>query len=135
VLTHHNGIPENGVQTVPPLKLFGEVTGAFAGQQPPAYWYWGHVHAGVAYKPTAHQNGMLCRCVGHSALPWGVSSDLQVSANVEWFETRNAGDPDDVLRVLNGFVFLQLSGATLKETYYDENGGGGLTRGWGGLRK
>lgn len=135
MLTHHNGIPENGVQTVPPLKLFGEVTGAFAGQQPPAYWYWGHVHAGVAYKPTAHQNGMLCRCVGHSALPWGVSSDLQVSANVEWFETRNAGDPDDVLRVLNGFVFLQLSGATLKETYYDENGGGGLTRGWGGLRK
>jgi hypothetical protein len=22
LLTHHNGVPENGVQTVPPLKLF-----------------------------------------------------------------------------------------------------------------
>jgi hypothetical protein len=123
VLTHHNGIPEKGVQTAPQLKLFGEVTGAFAGQNPPAYWYWGHVHAGVAYKPMTDQNGMLCRCVGHSGLPWGRSSDLQASPNVEWFETRNAADPDDALRVLNGFVFLQLSGATLKETYYDENGG------------
>jgi hypothetical protein len=123
VLTHHNGLPEDGVHTVPPLKLFGEVIGAFAGQRPPAYWYWGHVHAGVVYKPMADQSDMLCRCAGHSALPWGLSSDLEASPNVTWFETRNAADPDDLLRVFNGFVFLQLAGATLKETYYDENGG------------
>jgi hypothetical protein len=45
------------------------------------------------------------------------------SPNVAWFEQRNAGDPDDNLRVFNGFAFLQLSGAGLKETLYDENGG------------
>jgi hypothetical protein len=42
---------------------------------------------------------------------------------VVWFESRNAGDPADNLRVLNGFTYLQLDGATLNETFYDENGG------------
>jgi hypothetical protein len=32
-----------------------------------------------------------------------------------WFESRNAGDAADNLRVLDG--------ATLNETFYDENGG------------
>lgn len=123
VLTHHNGIPENGVQKNPPLKLFTEVTEAFTGHKPPAYWYWGHAHAGVAYKPLKDQSDMRCRCVGHSALPWGLSSDLQASHMVEWFEKRNAGDPDDNLRVLNGFAFLQLVGDSLTETLFDENGG------------
>jgi hypothetical protein len=40
-----------------------------------------------------------------------------------WFESRNAGDPADNLRVLNGFTYLQLNGAALNETFYDENGG------------
>jgi Calcineurin-like phosphoesterase len=123
VLTHHNGIPENGVAANPPLKLFEEVTGAFVSKQLPKYWYWGHVHAGVAYKPMATQNGMLCRCVGHSALPWGLSSDLQASSYVDWFETRSAKDPENSLRVLNGFVVLKLAGNSLTETFYDENGG------------
>ncbi len=122
VLTHHNGLPDTGVQQVPPLKLFTEVMGAFDGVTPPAYWYWGHEHMGVAYKPLGGQNGTLCRCVGHSALPWGLSSDLQTSPNVQWFENRNADDPDDPLRVYNGFVFLQLDGASLSESFYDETG-------------
>ena len=37
------------------------------------------------------------------------------------FESRNAGDPTDPLRVLNGFTYLQLDGANLVETFYDEN--------------
>jgi hypothetical protein len=119
VLTHHNGLPDTGVQPQQPLKLYGEVMGAFNGVTPPAYWYWGHVHAGAAYKPL---NGTLCRCVGHAAIPWGCSSDLKASPNVDWFEQCNANDPDDDLRVYNGFVFLELNGATLKETFYDETG-------------
>ncbi|MGB8493962.1 MAG: metallophosphoesterase [Candidatus Acidiferrum sp.] len=120
LLTHHNGLPEDGVQSGAPLRLFTEVMSAFRGLPPPAYWYWGHKHMGVAYKPL--QNGLLCRCVGHSALPWGFASDLQKSPMVQWFEKCNAKDPDSPLRVYNGFVLLQLDGANLAEAFYDETG-------------
>ncbi|MGB2678781.1 MAG: metallophosphoesterase [Candidatus Acidiferrum sp.] len=120
LLTHHNGLPEDGVQSGAPLRLFTEVMSAFRGLPPPAYWYWGHKHMGVAYKPL--QNGLLCRCVGHSALPWGFASDLQKSPLVQWFEKCNAKDPDSPLRVYNGFVLLQLDGANLAEAFYDETG-------------
>jgi hypothetical protein len=132
VLTHHNGLPESGAQPAKPLKLFTEVVSAFVGAPPPAYWYWGHVHAGAAYK---EMNGTLCRCVGHGALPWGLASDLQTSTNVDWFEKCNAKDPENDLRVLNGFVLLQLDGPKVMETFYDEIGRvawtpeGGDTRG------
>ncbi|WP_263384448.1 metallophosphoesterase family protein [Granulicella arctica] len=125
VMTHHNGLPESGIPGAAPLQLFTEVMGAFAGQAPPAYWYWGHAHAGVAYTALAEQNGMLCRCIGHAALPWGLSSDLQAGqaqGKVEWFEQCNAGDPDNNLRVFNGFLGLQLNGPDLVETFYDETG-------------
>jgi hypothetical protein len=123
VMTHHNGLPENGIQSSPPLKLFTEMMGAFNGAPAPAYWYFGHVHAGVVYKPLPAYNGLLCRCVGHSAIPWGLASDLQGSAAVQWFENRNANDPADPLRVYNGFALLQLDGPNIAETFYDENGG------------
>jgi hypothetical protein len=123
LLTHHNGFPEIGASGTQPLKLFTEVMGAFSGEVSPAYWYWGHVHAGVAYKPLASQNNMLCRCLGHAAIPWGLSSDLQASSHLQWFERRNAGDPEDRLRVFNGFVLLRLDGPVLDEAFYDENGG------------
>lgn len=132
VLTHHNGLPDSGVQPATPLKLFTEVMGAFNGSAQPAYWYWGHVHAGAAYKSV---NGVNCRCIGHAALPWGLASDLQTSPGVQWFETCNAQDPENELRVFNGFVLLQLDGASLMETFYDEIGrvawtpGNGDTRG------
>ncbi|MGD0545446.1 MAG: metallophosphoesterase [Candidatus Acidiferrales bacterium] len=122
ILTHHNGLPENGGQPSEPLKLFTEVMRAFRGVSPPAYWYWGHLHAGIAYRPLKDLKGMLCRCVGHAAIPWGLASDLQASPEVEWFEKRNAKDPEIPLRVYNGFVLLQLDGTNLTETYYDETG-------------
>ena len=59
---------------------------------------------------------------GHGALPWGYASEL-ANPKVAWFEGRNAGDPNDKLRVYNGFTFLQLDGTGLNETFYDENGG------------
>ena len=124
VLTHHNGLPENG--SVPsggsaPTKLWAEVMSAFQGSPLPVCWYWGHVHAGVVYKP--QPNGLLCRCTGHAALPWGLASELENNPNVIWFERSNAGDPSDPARVLNGFVLLKLDGSSLSETFYNENGG------------
>ena len=126
LFTHHNGIPVGGFNpaTDKPLKLFTDVMNAFAGSPPPAYWYYGHVHVGAAYSPI-NPNGLLCRCLGHGALPWGFASSLKDGQNkglVKWFERCNAGDPDDKLRVLNGFVYLELDGPDLTETFYDETG-------------
>ena len=122
VLTHHNGFDLAGFDPAKPLKLFTEVLGAFQGAAPPAYWYWGHVHAGAVYKPLKDYSGVLCRCAGHAALPWGLSSELKASSQVDWFERYNAGDPDDKLRVFNGCVLLELDGDNLSETFYDEKG-------------
>lgn len=119
VLTHHNGLPTDG-NPDPAMQLCTEVMGAFPAGSAPAYWYWGHQHVGAVYKPLA--NRTLCRCLGHAALPWGLASTLQGSQQVEWFETRNAQDPDDPLRVFNGFVLLALDGNKLAERFYDENG-------------
>jgi hypothetical protein len=116
LLTHHNGLAEDGSATT---GLWNEVMSCFPAGSGPAYWYWGHVHAGVVYQP---KNGVQCRCAGHGALPWGYASELD-NPNVAWFEKRNAGDPGDTLRVFNGFTFLQLTGASVNETFYDENGG------------
>ena len=122
VLTHHNGFDLGGFQASSPLRLFTEVMDAFQGVAPPAYWYWGHKHAGVVYKPLKEWNDMRCRCIGHGALPWGLSSVLKTGTQVDWFEQRNAGDPENNLRVLNGCALLELEGDTLTETFYDEKG-------------
>jgi len=129
VLTHHNGLELDGTR---PNELYKEVMTAFNGVNPPTYWYWGHKHAGAVYKLL---NGTYCRCTGHAALPWGFSSELQGSNQVEWFEKKNAGDSDEKLRVFNGFTMLELDADTLTETFYDELGriawapGKGDTRG------
>jgi hypothetical protein len=132
VLTHHNGFNLGGYQGNAQLKLFQEVISAFNGVNPPAYWYWGHKHAGAVYKPLP--NGMRCRCTGHAALPWGCSSQLQISDQVEWFEKKNAGDPDEKLRVFNGFTMLELDADNLTETFYDEKGRIAWTPGKGDTR-
>jgi hypothetical protein len=117
VLTHHNGLQEDGSATT---NLWNQVMAAFPAGTAPAYWYWGHVHAGIAY--VTQQNGVQCRCTGHGALPWGLATELQNNPNVTWFETRNANDPSDPLRVLNGFTKISLNGASLDEVFLDENG-------------
>jgi surface antigen len=121
VLTHHNGLAEDGTSQT---ALWQQVTGAFAPGGGPAYWYWGHVHAGVVYQPQQVANtAVRCRCCGHGALPCGEATDLaNKPATVLWYENRLASDPDIPQRVLNGFAVLDLSGADLRETFYDENG-------------
>jgi hypothetical protein len=76
----------------------------------------------VVYKPQ-DSSGVLCRCCGHGALPWGQASELANSPNVQWYEDRSANDPDIKQRVLNGFAVLSLNGLIIQETFYDENGG------------
>ena len=119
ILTHHNGLSEDGSSAT---GLWSQLMGAFPDGIGPAYWYWGHVHAGVVYKPLGSPK-VLCRSSGHGAVPWGQATMLDNSANVAWYEKRFAGDPDITERVLNGFTVLRLDGADLKEIFYDEHGG------------
>jgi Calcineurin-like phosphoesterase len=119
VLTHHNGLTQDGSATT---ALWSQVMSAFPPGTGPAYWYWGHVHAGAVYQTTAITGNVRCRCNGHGALPWGSASDL-ANPKVAWYETRSANDPDIPERVLNGFAVLYLDRPNLKEVFYDENGG------------
>ena len=119
VLTHHNGLAEDGASTT---NLWNQVMSAFPARTGPAYWYWGHVHAGVVYEPKSPGN-VLGRCCGHGALPWGQASQLDGNRNVLWYEHRFAKDPDIPQRVLNGFAMLYLDGPNIHEVFYDENGG------------
>ena len=119
VLTHHNGLDDPGLK---PNTLFSQVANAFPNNTGPAYWYWGHQHLAVVYRPQGPA-GTYCRCCGHGALPCGAASVLAGSPNVIWHESRLANDPDIPERVLNGFATLTLDGPNIKEAFYDENGG------------
>lgn len=119
VLTHHNGLVDDGSSTT---NLWNQVMSAFPPGSGPAYWYWGHVHIGTVYEPKAPGN-VLCRCIGHGALPWGQAPELAGNPNVLWYEKRSANDPDIPQRVLNGFAMLYLDGPNIHEVLYDENGG------------
>jgi hypothetical protein len=119
ILTHHGGLSlDGGTKTA----LWNQVIGVFPSARPPACWYWGHEHAAVIYSFAA-TGPTLCRCCGHGAIPWGFAKVLDKNANVDWFESRPANDPEIPQRVLNGFAMLSLDGPNLKETFYDENGG------------
>lgn len=121
VMTHHNAIAEDGSSAE---NLWDEVIAAFPANSGPAYWYWGHVHAGVVYQPRPNGTASInCRCLGHGGLPWGEATELAANANVVWYESSSANDPDIPQRVLDGFVMLYLDGPNFQEVFYDENGG------------
>jgi hypothetical protein len=118
VLTHHNGLAEDGQSAT---GLWAEVMSGFPAGKGPALWYWGHAHAAAVYK--AHGPAAVAsRCCGHGGLPWAQAPALQ-NPMVEWYEHRSANDPDIPQRVLNGFAVLRLDGGNVQETFYDENGG------------
>jgi len=122
VLTHHNGLSDDGSAS---NALYDQVMSAFPPNAGPALWYWGHVHAGVAYQNfDAQGRNVPCRCCGHGALPWGQAPVFSNKTNVLWYENRPAHDPDIPERVLNGFAVLYLNGPNIDEVFYDENGAG-----------
>jgi len=120
LLTHHNGLAEDGSGTTP---LWTQVMSAFPRGGGPAYWYWGHMHAGVWYDENATGTGPVqCRCCGHGALPCGPATNLDHNPKIVWHECRKAGDPDISDRILNGFAVISLEGQAMTEKFYDENG-------------
>ncbi|MGC5699578.1 metallophosphoesterase [Pseudomonas sp. NFXW11] len=114
VLSHHQGLDISGQQQT---ALYKQVVDALG--RVPDYWYWGHLHNGICYAP---QNGMYGRCIGHGAIPYGVTSELKGKPRVKWSETLSADDPNYPLRVRNGYVRVKLNGAQISETFVGENG-------------
>jgi len=128
LLTHHQGLdidPERNVVTYEE-RFWNQVRNAFGGGGPD-FWYWGHVHAGIAYKPIAVGGTQVrLRCVGHGGVPYAPFPAPETlgdkGVGVVWAETEQAGDPDEHRRALNGFVTLALDGPHLTESFHDEHG-------------
>ena len=73
VMCHHNACDVTGKMIVmhDTQSLWGDVLNALGGNAPD-YWYWGHIHDGVIYKPsTVKGKDYHTCCVGHSAMPYG----------------------------------------------------------------
>ncbi|UTM59599.1 metallophosphoesterase [Photobacterium sp. CCB-ST2H9] len=115
VLSHHEGLAIDGRNHG---SCYQPVVDALG--RAPTFWFWGHLHNGIVYQSQA---GMLGRCVGHGAIPYGNARMLQGNPDIAWYETRNANDPNIPLRVKNGFALVQLQAAQLTESMIDEDGG------------
>jgi hypothetical protein len=119
VLTHHNGLSDNGSVKQP---LWAEINAALKGD--PYAWYWGHEHLGIVYKSptvTSPPSNTFGRCLGHGALPFGDASELHGAAAVEWYA--HSPQPGSKL-VYNGSVLLTVESANglvtkITEEFYD----------------
>lgn len=114
IMTHHNALSEQGDSQE---KLWNQVVSLFPNDSGPAYWYWGHLHTGVVYKPVGQTHG---RCVGHGGIPGGLSTELESSTHLEWFEKTPM--PGSDILTMNGFAHIKLDGATITEAFYQQDG-------------
>lgn len=127
LLTHHDGVDiDRRTNEVHWKPLWDQIVDAMNGAGPD-YWYWGHIHAGIAYKAKVTPNGsVLARCVGHGGIPfepYKTSVGLgDGTIEVAWVENRLAHDDSEGRRALNGFVILELDGLNISEEFRDENG-------------
>ena len=119
ILTHHDPIT---LQAKAFLPLYEQVLDALGGVAPD-FWFYGHVHNGIVYKPDVLGSKTLFRCAGHGAIPYGATPDLEAAADVvEWYESESARDPHRKVRLLNGFVALTIDGKNLTESWISEQG-------------
>lgn len=117
VMTHHNPTDQTGAKLVNKGKnkktLWKEIIESLGGH--PGIWYWGHLHNGIVYKtPNFDGSNTKCRCIGHSAIPFGNAFALQneIENNPNNFIEYYAHTPDKrfkgEVRVLNGFSMLNI---------------------------
>jgi Calcineurin-like phosphoesterase len=128
LLTHHDGFDVDPLTGAVTLKPLYQVVIQHLKDVRDFFWYWGHVHTGIAYKQIIlNQNSTFsARCVGHGAIPYEpFPKDFTRLGNqdvrVLWAETRPANNAKPA-RAFNGFLLLTLTGADLREEFYDELG-------------
>ena len=125
LFTHHPPIELTG--TGKPRPLEDDVLRLFGGSGP-HYWAWGHFHAAAVYEdwPAGPGRQYRGRLVGHGGIPFGRSSELarqsepHPNPSVAWYECKKA--EQDSPRVLNGFLWLDLTGETATERLISEDG-------------
>lgn len=135
LLTHHHGLdidPERNRVTFE-RPFWDRVRDVFDGG--PDFWYWGHVHAGIAYDPIeVDGHTMHVRCVGHGGVPYAPFPNPKQlhdqGITVAWAETQKALDDDEPRRAANGFLTLRFDDAQLVEEFRDEHGAVRATFGW-----
>jgi calcineurin-like phosphoesterase family protein len=116
-LTHHNGLSFDGKRTTRLWREMGELLNG----RPPDYWYWGHLHNGIVYDDRDDGvRSVRARCAGHGGIPFGTAKSLLDLPTVKYFS--NTPNPQAPPRVMNGFAMLEIDGATIKETFYDQTG-------------
>jgi hypothetical protein len=128
ILTHHDGFDiDPYANTVTFKNLFGVMTSELQSVKR-WWWYWGHVHAGIAYQSiTKNSSTLYPRCIGHGGIPWEPFPDVgsihlnDPRVNVEWAEVKTMTDSKGQSRALNGYLMVTLDGANITETLYDEN--------------
>lgn len=144
VMTHHNPVSLTGTDTVTQSSAYPWIPSSelpvlldqvysSLGSAYPNFWYWGHIHNGIAYGALPTAPGMVGRCAGHGAIPFGCARALVQSGScsngpliptVQWFD-RTPGNPDSEsgsVRVVNGFTLLTFEAQSFTETFYDQNG-------------
>lgn len=139
-MTHHTPYDLTGEveQVNKGMSLLKDAQSAMNGGLPD-YWYFGHIHDGVVYEPkTVNGSTSLMRCTGHGAMPYGAPWGLTKPGSRPPFAPTDyisgitffAGTPMDASKpegqVKNGFMLLTLSGGSITEEFYDEDG----TRTW-----
>ena len=128
ILTHHDGFDiDPYANTVTFKNLFDTLTRELQGVKR-WWWYWGHVHAGLAYQSiTSNQSTVYPRCIGHGGIPWEPFPEIasihlnDERVKVEWAEVRRVTDSEGNQRALNGYLMITLDGTNITETLYDEN--------------
>jgi len=132
VMTHHNPMSYDG-KTITPNKAAGarlwDAMIDLLGKQPDV-WYWGHLHLGVAYNADSvlGAKGTMCRCVGHSAIPFGNAHGMDTQ-NVDYYAHTELSQGSK--QVQNGFVMLRLDvNGSFSEIFYEVTSNGDCVEGW-----
>lgn len=122
LLTHQTAMSMDGRQLLP---LWTDVSGAIDASKI-ALWYWGHIHAGIAYDSGSAigAQGVRAGCCGHGAIPMGAAWGLQQqSQGVAWIADQPVGGAAYANRVRNGFALLTVgSNGTVSEAFYNAGG-------------
>ncbi len=132
VMTHHNGLAFDASKQ---LQLWEDLTSKDALGRAPDYWYWGHVHDGIAYSAKAPTDDAVARCVGHGAIPYTTATGLlkggKIIDEVDYF-AHTPVDPSGktTIRVHNGFAIIELTDQAVSEAFYELDGTGGAVQKW-----
>jgi len=125
ILTHHDAFDVSR-GTAKKKALYNELL-SYVGTNRDFFWYWGHVHGGIAYRPVrlSGASRVFARCVGHGGVPYApypvLTSLGNAEISVDWAERELAGTGDPN-RALNGYMLLTLDGPNIREEFYDEKG-------------